>query len=173
MAKRRNFKRLVLGDIVEIPISKGKFAYAQVVYNYTKPPHWGHLLQVLHGTYARMPENLDALIARDPQFCAFYPAATALNRGWIRIVAHAELSKEHHSLPLFKARNTNFQTGKHTWWLWDGEMEWRVGELSPEHYDLPLLQLISHEVLVERIKTGWRHRDEIHDLPPMTNQGDH
>jgi hypothetical protein len=170
MAKARNYKRLTLGDIIEIPLSKSRVAYAQYVFNHREEPVWGHFIRVFPGIFSKRPTNFAELSAAEPQFCAFYPAGTAVSRGLIRIVDHADIPKQFRRLPLFKSANTNFHTGKKSWWLWDGEKEWRVGELSPEHYDLPVLQLITHDVLVERIKKRWRHRDEIHDVPPIKPQ---
>ena len=52
----RKLKRLILGDVIEIPLSKRRFTYAQFVYYHKDPPCLGHLIRVLPGVFgnARM-----------------------------------------------------------------------------------------------------------------------
>ncbi|HEV3079066.1 MAG TPA: hypothetical protein VGY66_04780 [Gemmataceae bacterium] len=158
---QRKFKRLVLGDVVEIALPGGKFAYAQYVFNYTKPPVWGTLLRVLKGIYPRRQKDVAELVDGEDQFPVFYPAARTLSLGLITIIGNAPVPLRFKKLPLFRACNTNFKTGVKTWWLWDGKRERYVGKLSPEHYDLPICQIIGHQLLVDRIASGWSPRDEV------------
>lgn len=161
MKNQRNFKRLVLGDVIEIPLSKGNYAYAQFTYNHRKQPVWGHLIRVLPGHFKTRPECLEELVRQPHRFYAFFPAGAALKRGMIKIVSHEEIPKGSEKLPLFKACNQNFQTGKKTWFLWDGKIDRQVGNLAPEHVDLPLKEIVGFDVLVERIENGWSPRDEV------------
>jgi len=45
------------------------------------------------------------------------------------------------------------------WWLWDGEKEWKIGELQPGMNALPPRAIINDTLLVERIVSAWRHED--------------
>jgi len=159
--KRRTYKRLVLGDVIEIPLSKGDLAYAQFTYNYREKPVWGHLIRVLPGTFKSRPQSFQDLVQKEERFYAFFPAGAAVSRGMVEIVSHERIPEHNKDFPLFKACNQEFKTGKKTWWLWDGKESRRVGSLSPEHFDLPLKQIISFDVLVERIEKGWSPRDEV------------
>jgi hypothetical protein len=96
-------------------------------------------------------------------FSAFLIAAPSVNAGEVQIVANEEIPERCRKLPLFKACNTNFETGVKTWFLWDGERYVKVGRLAPVHYDLPMTTLMPLNRLVDRIKSGWRPRDEVAD----------
>ncbi|WP_176536262.1 hypothetical protein [Rhizobium sp. L9] len=41
------------------------------------------------------------------------------------------------------------------WWLWDGEKEWRIGQLSAEQHQLSIRGVWNDTLLVERIEFGW------------------
>ena len=56
---------------------------------------------------------------------------------------------------------TDYKTGKKTWFLWDGKTSRMVGKLPPEHYDLPLKEIVSFGTLVKRTEEGWSPRDEV------------
>src|ERR1043165_2358877 len=158
---QRNYKRLVLGDVIEIPLSNEHFAYAQYVYNHREPPVWGQLIRVLPGLFKSRPETFRDLVLKPHRFCTFFIAGAALKRGMIKIVSHEEIPEDCQELPLFKAYNENFQTGKKTWFLWDGKRDRQVGELSPEYYDLSLKEIRGFDVLVEATDSGWSPRDEV------------
>jgi hypothetical protein len=159
--KSRYFSRPKLGDVFEVALSKEDFGYIQYVYNYRKPPVWGPLIRILPGLYASRPENISDLVAQSERFWTFYPLATLLRQGLVTKVSNEAIPERCQTFPLFKACNRNFQTGQKTWFLWDGDKEWKVDPLSPEYYDLSLCQIIGHELLVERIETNWSPRDEV------------
>jgi hypothetical protein len=162
MTKRKGIqKRLVLGDVIEIPLSDGLFAYAQFSNYEDGPLGWGYMVRVLPGVFSSQPTNIKELVQVAERFCAFFPAATALRKGLIRVVAREGIPEQFRTLPLFRACNRKAQTGEKIWYLWDGVRDTRVGTLSPEFYDLPLHQLISIDVLVERIEGDWSPRDEV------------
>jgi hypothetical protein len=101
------------------------------------------------------------LVNESERFYTFFPAGAAVSRGMVKIVSNEDIPEGSRKLPLFKACNRNFKTGKKTWFIWDGKNDREVGELSAEQYDLPLCQIISFDVLVERIDSGWSPRDEV------------
>ena len=61
------------------------------------------------------------------------------------------------SFPLFRAAGIpDSRTWKvDTWWLWDGEKEWRVGAITEEQRKLPIRGIVNHEALVSYIERDW------------------
>ena len=152
--------RATIGDIIEIPGPYG-LAYAQYTHEHTSPPKLGSLLRMLPGTYESRPANLLDLVYGCERFYAFYPLSYMLKEGAVRIVAHAPVPEHAREFPLFRAAgNIDEGTGRVVdWWLWDGQREWRIGELTPELLRLPIRSIVSHELLVERIASGWLPKD--------------
>lgn len=150
-----------VGDIIEIDTPDG-FAYAQYTHNHREPPVYGELIRVWPGTFERRPNSFDALMERDEKFTTFCPLAASIKEGFCRIVENHEIPDRWVEFPLFKAGNENFETGRiSNWWLWDGESSTNVGELDPKHYDLPMKQIVTIPLIVDRILSGWTARDEV------------
>lgn len=157
------------GDIFEIPLEDGRLGYGQYVLYHRDPPRFGCLVRVFPGIHDTRPTDLGALTNVPEQFMTFYPLGTAVNQGLVTIVARPQLPEHLKAFPLFKVRCArDQQTGRvKTWWLWDGQREWPVPQLVEEHYSLPILEIISHSVLVDRILRGWTPADEV-DRPDKT-----
>jgi hypothetical protein len=155
----RKFKRPVLGDIFEVRWRGGR-GYGHYVKRYSDPPVWGSLIRVLPGTFKTRPANFDDLVAQREQFVTFFPLGAAVARGLVKIVDHQPVPERFKEWPLFRACNRNAETGHKTWFLWDGEREWKVGDLKPEQYSLPLREVITLGILRERMKASWSPKDE-------------
>jgi len=70
--------------------------------------------------------------------------------GTLQIPDHAQKT------PLFRAGVVDPAIGKvKTWWLWDGEKEWKVGSISEEQRKLPIRGAWNDTLLVERIESDW------------------
>src|SRR5262249_39989752 len=147
--RSRNYKRLMLGDVLEIPLSRKRSAYAQYVNYHRIPPAWGHLIRVLPGIFQKRPEDLRDLVQQQECFYAFFPAGPAVSRGYVRIVGNAEIPKRCRKLPLFKATNALGPTRDTNWFLWDGRKHVKIERLTAEQLDLPIHQIVSFDVLVE------------------------
>ena len=160
----RNYKRPVLGDIVEIAVPGG-FAYAQYVNRHRQPPHFGPFIRVFRGTFVSRPRDFVALVNTKEQFSAFYPLGVAVSQGFVQIVAHEDVPEDFREFPVFKGCNQDFHTGKKTWFLSrlspQGIKYERLGDLPTKYRDYPLKTLISHKGLVDRIVTGWTPADEV------------
>jgi hypothetical protein len=148
-------KRVKIGDIVEITTPKG-YAYAQYTHKHST---YGALIRVLKGIFKEKPENLLDLISEGYQFITFFPLGAADNRGIVHIVGNLPLPEKSRDFPVFKAGTPNSNGKVEIWWLWDGEKEWKVGELKEEQKDFPPRGVINDTLLVERISNGWSHRD--------------
>lgn len=141
-----------IGDVVEIATKSG-FAYAQ----YTqKHKLYGALLRVFPGLYEFRPEYLSEITNLEPAFQCFFPLSAAVKGHIVSIVDNVPLPSGAKNFPIFRAGVVDSATGKvQTWWLWDGEKEWRVGHLSPEQRKLPIRGVWNDTLLIERIEEGW------------------
>lgn len=141
------------GDIVEIPTPEG-VAYAQVTHVH---PEYGPLLRVFPGTFEHRPPDFAAeLEGAEPQFSVFFPLQAAVNRHIVSLVANLPVPGGLQAFPTFRAGVVNPASGRvETWWLWDGETEWRVNSLTPEQRRFPVRGIGNDTLLVERILSGW------------------
>jgi hypothetical protein len=79
-----------------------------------------------------------------------------VSEGLLEVVAHEPVPEEARAFPLFRAPGNRDRTGRvRDWWLWDGEREWRVGELTPEQEELPIREIWTYPALVACIEDGW------------------
>jgi hypothetical protein len=146
-----------IGDVIEIPTPSG-FAYAQFTH---KHPKYGALIRVLQGVFQQRPANFLSLVQQSEQFVTFFPLGAACNRQIVRVVAEEPIPAGAQEFPLFRD-GVRSQDGQiNTWWLWDGEREWKIGALEPEQHCLPIRGIWNDTLLVERILSGWRHEMEI------------
>ncbi len=151
-----------IGDIIEIPTPKG-LAYAQFTHKHDTPPRFGALLRVLPGLFAQRPVDFADLVCRQPAFSTFFPLGAACNRGIVRVVASEEIPRHSESFPIFRSSHRD-KTGKRAgpWFLWDGQREWRVEDLSNEQLrDYPPRGIWNDTLLIERILAGWRHEHDV------------
>jgi len=42
------------------------------------------------------------------------------------------------------------------WWLWDGQEEWKVGDLTAEQRRLSIRGVWNDTLLRDRLESGWR-----------------
>ncbi|NBB48893.1 hypothetical protein GVN24_11475 [Rhizobium sp. CRIBSB] len=146
-----------IGDVIEIKTSCGLF-YAQFAH---KHPRYGALLRVFGNSYALRPFGFDDVVKSDPAFMCFFPLGAAVNRGIVPIVGHVVLPPEACPFPVFRSGVVDPSTGKvAVWWLWDGEKEWRVEELTAEQRKFSLRGIWNDTLLIERLETGWRPEND-------------
>jgi len=149
-------KRIKIGDVIQILTSEG-VAYAQVTH---KNPKYSFLLQVFSGFYPKTPNDFSEVVSEPPQFCAFFPIQTAVNKGLLSVVANVPVADRNKPFPIFRTRN-----GGHggSCWLWDGkESKMLDREFTEQELKYSDLGIISAPLLVERIEKGYR--PETHDV---------
>jgi hypothetical protein len=145
-------KKLHVGDLVEIQTPAGK-AYAQLINSHKQ---FGSLLRVLRGLHDERPLDLKGLAMGSTQFIVFFPLRAAINAGVVAVVGNERVPSEYVAFPLFRAGVADPKSGKvATWWLWDGEKEWKVGELDEQQKRLPIRGVWNDTLLVDRIISGW------------------
>ena len=123
-------------------------------YTHRHPTH-GALVRALPGIFEERPKSLYDLANQPARFVAFVPLNTAIKQKVFDIVARAPIPEHARKFPLFRAGAPGPSGRIKTWWLWDGETEWRVGKLSPEQRSLPFRSIWNDTLLIERIETGW------------------
>jgi len=142
-----------IGDIFEIPTAKG-YAYAQYTHEHFQLTS---LIRVFEGLYPSPPGDWGKIVAGPVQFSTFFPLKAAVQRGIFKIVAHHQVAEPNRSFPIFRSGIVDPKTRKvSVWWLWDGEAEWKIGNLNPEQRKLPIREIWNDAMLVQRIEEGWR-----------------
>jgi hypothetical protein len=151
-----------IGDVIEIPTPKG-LAYAQFTHKHDAPPRYGALLRVLPGIFPERPSDFSELVRQRPVFMTFFPLGAACNRGIVHVVASEPIPPHSSGFPIFRNSQRD-RTGKRagSWFLWDGQREWRVESLSEEKLrEYPPLGVWNDTFLIERILAGWRHEQDV------------
>jgi hypothetical protein len=144
------------GDVYEIVTPDG-LAYMQYTH---ESPRFGSLIRVLPDVFETRPDDLEALASRKERFNAFFPLEAASKQGIAELAGTAPVPEEAREFPTFRSGRRNPDTGEFgTWWLWDGEDEWRVDELTDEQRDLSPRGIVNDTRLIERIVGGWTPRD--------------
>lgn len=138
---------------MEVPTKKG-FTYCQITH---KHAHYGSLIRVLAPFYIARPIDFTRVVTQDESFKLFFPVGACVSRKIFEIVANESVPAEASVFPIFKCGIADPTTKKvETWWLWDGEREWRVGTLSEEQSKYPLRGIWNDTLLIQRIEEGWR-----------------
>ena len=144
--------KLKIGDVVEIKTGKG-LSYAQYAHRHKQ---YGALLRVFDNFYDARPDDFDELVKSKLKFMCFFPLSAAIDRDIVSIVDNVALPLDAQKFPTFRAGVVDPATRKvGVWWLWDGEKEWRVGELTVEQRRLSIRGVWNDTLLIERIESGW------------------
>jgi hypothetical protein len=145
-------KTVRIGDIIEIPTARG-LSYAQLSHNHAR---YGALIRVLPGFSQSRPNHFAELVGRKEAFVTFFPLQAALNQGVFEVVGNCTVPDSAKAFPLFRTGVEDTVTRKvKVWWLWDGEKEWKVGDITAEQRKLSLRGIWNDTLLIERIEAGW------------------
>jgi hypothetical protein len=108
------------------------------------------LIRVFPGIFATEPD-LDALIEEEAIYTTFFPLGVACSRGIANIVAGSDVKPQWAKFPVFRTAVVLPDGRSGPWWLWDGEREWKIGTLRPEHENFPLRGVCNDTFLIEKI----------------------
>jgi hypothetical protein len=145
-------KQVRIGDILEIPTSKG-LAYAH--YTHQHPTHGG-LIRLFEAVLENRPSDFSELANGPVRFSTFLPVAAAVKRRVFKVVGHEVVAPHNQPFPIFRNGIADPKTKKvSVWWFWDGEREWKVGQITPEERKMPIVGVWNATLLVERIEAGW------------------
>lgn len=144
--------KLKLGDVVEIEAAKG-LAYALYTH---KHKQYGALIRIFDGVYSSRPDDFSALNEGVVSFSCFFPLGAAVDQSIVSIVGNVDIPSSLLMFPTFRSGAADPKTQEAaSWWLWDGENEWRIGELTQEQRKLPIRGVWNDTLLVDRIESGW------------------
>lgn len=151
----RVFKKPVPGNIIEIPLPDGSFAYC----HYLAIGFLGALVQVYDHIADKplSPENVASLDNSPPMFPPFYAGLHhPLRRGRWRIVAHRDVPTI--DFPRMRAGFPDPDGNVHVWWICDGATGKRLErferELPHRYRDLEIQVSWGYESVERRIMTG-------------------
>ena len=143
---------LKIGDVVEINTAKG-LAYAQYAH---KHKQFGALLRVFGKFFDTRPSGFTDLVSNKPVFMCFFPLSAAVDQRIVSIIDNVALPSDAWEFPTFRAGVVDQATRKvGVWWMWDGEKEWRIGELTAEQRRLSIRGVWNDTLLIERIESDW------------------
>lgn len=145
--------KIKIGDVIEIKTKNG-WSYAQYTHKHTQ---YGALLRVFGDIYKSRLEDFSELVKSNPAFMCFFPLGAAVDQGIVSVVGNTDLPVESRVFPTFRAGVVDPATRRvGVWWLWDGEKEWRVGELTSDQRHLSIRGVWNDTLLIERLESGWR-----------------
>ena len=144
-------KRIRAGDVMEIVVGI-QIAYIQYIGEH---PEYGGTIWVTPRMYNAPAEDITTVMAEDGYY-TFYPARTAISRGFVKLVGSA--SMEGREIPRYLRRAGARGAGGIilTWIVSRGGGEVVKEVLSESEQHLPIGAIWNHEMLVQRISEGWR-----------------
>lgn len=151
--------RVGIGDVIEIRTKDGLY-YAQYTH---KSQLMGNLIRVFDKSYAEPVKDFKEIVNGPVRFSTFIPLEEGVRRKVFGVVGNADVAPQYKSFPLFRAAAPNLEGGKgDIWWLWDGEKEWKIGELPLEKKKLPIRSCWNDTLLVTRLEEGWRPETDLY-----------
>jgi hypothetical protein len=145
-------RKVKIGDVVEIRTRKG-LAYAHYTH---KHKLYGALLRVFNGIHDAPLNTYEDVVTQRPAFSVFFLLSAAVNKQIVSIVGNVAVPGEAQIFPIFRGGTVHPSTQKvEVWWLWDGEQEWRVGDLTDEQRIFPIRGVWNDTLLIERIESHW------------------
>lgn len=136
-----------VGDVVQIPLETGQFAYAHYVHD---DPVNGPLIQILRQITNEPAEqqSLDTSRLLVPPLIAGIGAA--VKEGTWQVIGKRPVVS--FKYPLFKYGLLDKQGNVPIWWLWDGRKMREVGPILPPEYEkLEMLQVYPAAMVEEKI----------------------
>jgi len=146
-------KSVEVGDIFEIPLSKGRRAFGRYVYADKRK---GPLIEVFNLIVAKDKDVDPWEVVSKPRL--FPPVITglfaAVRTSMWKVVGNVPV--EQFEYPRFISTFEDEKTGEaRVWFLWDGRKETKIGWSLPEDYkELEFLMVWDPHDVVQRIETG-------------------
>ncbi len=139
-----------IGNIFEIPLSKGRFAYGQYVYK----DRMGPIIQVFN-IISKKRMQIDQLGQLNPLFPPIITALfAAINKGIWTVIGKKVI--DNFTYPNFVSAYYDEYTGKaNKWFIWNGDKFINIGtNLTDEYKKLEYLIAWNPKDVVNRIETG-------------------
>jgi hypothetical protein len=145
MAEKR--KRVKPGDVLEFATNDER-AYLHYI---GKHSEYGDAVVVCPERYEKRPANMTGIF--DSGYVVFYPVTAAAAQGFIDVVGYLAPR----AVPV-RLRRPGARRGNRieTWIIEDDSAETLSRQLSEEERLLPIAVIWNHEMLVHRVREGWR-----------------
>ena len=151
-------KRVKVGDLVEIPTSKG-LAYAQYTHRSDK---YGPLLRVFSGLWGSRPDDVEQITDTTVLFSTFCHIQSAIKDGFMSVVSNLPISPGLSKFPIFRSGLVDADTRRvSSWSFWDGVDSWKVGAINEEQKKIPIKEIASASMIIYRIEHGWTPENDI------------
>jgi hypothetical protein len=144
-------KRLLPGDVLEVPLAQG-LGYLLYVGRHAE---YGDAITVSPAVVNQRPSVTVGLF--DEGYVTFYPARAALAQGLVTVVGRLPAP----ALPTV-LRRAGVRTGRRveTWIIEDESGETMKRTLDGKERLIPIAAIWTHEFLIHRIAEGWRPEQE-------------
>ena len=141
-------KRIRPGDVLEVAGPGGGHLYLHYL---GKQSEYGEAVSVCPVEHKTRPSSYEGLFSAG--YVAFYPATAAVSRGLAHAVGHIASG----GVPT-RLRRPGARTGTivRSWIVEDGASESVKLQLSGEDLRLPIAVIWNHELLLQRVRDGWR-----------------
>jgi hypothetical protein len=154
-------KRLKVGDVLEVETPQG-LAYIQYVGLHSR---YGDLIRVLPGLYEKRPAEFAPLVSQ-AGYMTFYPARASVRQRFNEIVGFSPLPPEGAMPKVVRRERPNPCNLDETigWTLVDSdgrETKRKRSELTEAEKKLPIVAIWDHQVLIDRICSGWTPEQEV------------
>ncbi|GAA5497653.1 hypothetical protein Rhal01_03853 [Rubritalea halochordaticola] len=137
-------RRPKVGDVIEVP-ANGGYYYGVVSHRHD----YGDVLRIINKCHALPLKDIPAFEAASDMITLQCIFKGELTNGSLKKVGKIALPEKLRDFPLFRSGTPNHKTGKvEVWWLWDGENDIRIGELSEEQKQLPRAGALDNEAMV-------------------------
>ena len=106
--------------------------------------------------FEERPSDFADLAGQPHKFVVFFPLGATVNRKIVEIVSNQPVPAEAREFPTFRDGVVDPATGRvANWWLWDGQREWMVGQITYEQRHFPILAVVNDTQLIEWILSDW------------------
>ncbi|MBD1545930.1 hypothetical protein [Roseibium aggregatum] len=148
-----------IGDVLEIETDNGNY-YLQYTH---KHPDYHGLVRVYDTPYPSCPDNICGILDGPKAFYCFTVISFGLKRKVARTVGNCPIPDGNKNIPMFRGRSVIAPVLKKPadGHFGDAEKGWsRIGRLTPEARQLPILGVWPFEWIVDRVQAGWRPKDD-------------
>lgn len=151
--------RVKIGDVIEVPTKAGLY-YAQYTH---KSPLMGDLIRVFDRAYKERAVDLEEVVRDSVRFSTFIPLGEGVKQKVFNIVGNAVVAPQNRPFPVFRTAAPSMDPGKpKVWWLWDGDKEWKIGELPLEKKKLSIRSCWNDTLLITRLEEEWRPETDLY-----------
>ena len=150
-------KKILIGDFFQFEVSGG---YGHFIVTHFHP-EWGYLIRVQGAVHIELPTDYEKISRRATRQISFYPIGIGIEDGLVWKVGHFEIPDDLAEFPQFRS-NVKGENGEYStpWTIWNGKKSFTIAELGEARH-LPIREIITHAVMVERVEQKYRIYNDI------------